>query len=487
ATYTINGVNGETGATVGTINVSGTTHTPAGTYNGDIWSFVGNSNYNTASGTVNDVIGKRPITITPNAGQFKYCGQPDPTFTYSQSEVLLTGNSFTGMLGRVTTGTGPYLYTLGGLTAGPNYTLSLGGSNTFEIKSVNIDASASGTAVILGTASTTLSATVTSGGTLIPGSSVTFNVTNGSGAAVGVSVTGTTGSNGIATAPFNTSGLPVGLYAVNATAGSGCTTTVNAYFSVYDPNAGFVTGGGWINSPAGAYSTDITLVGKANFGFNAQYKKGNTTPDGNTQFQFQAGNLNFKSSIYNSGSLVIAGAKAIFQGTGTINGTGTYNFMISAIDGTISGGGGVDRFRIKIWSNADGSGVIYDNNQLNANNADPTTALGGGSIVIHSTSKSARTIAVAPSAAIESLATKFTAKVLPNPSHNQFTFLFTSPSNEVIKMNVLDYNGRLIEQSKSISPKQLLQIGQQYRPGVYYAEFIQGSEKIIIKLIKEAN
>ena len=36
---------------------------------------------------------------------------------------------------------------------------------------------------------------------------------------------------------------------------------------VYDPSAGFVTGGGWIDSPAGAYTADPSLTGKANFGF----------------------------------------------------------------------------------------------------------------------------------------------------------------------------------------------------------------------------
>lgn len=115
--------------------------------------------------------------------------------------------------------------------------------------------------------------------------------------------------------------------------------------------------------------------------------------------------------------------------------------------------------------------------------------LTGGNLVVHSGfslgTPTARVITTIVPTAPASL--PFTAKVLPNPSHNQFTFLFSSSSKEVIKMNVLDYNGRLIEQSRSISPKQSLQIGQQYRPGVYYAEFIQGSEKIIIKLIKEAN
>ncbi|MBK7245505.1 MAG: hypothetical protein IPH98_16970 [Saprospiraceae bacterium] len=66
---------------------------------------------------------------------------------------------------------------------------------------------------------------------------------------------------------------------------------------VYDPTGGFITGGGWINSPEGAYPAIPTLTGKANFGFVAKYKKGNNQVDGNTEFQFKAGNLNFKSTL----------------------------------------------------------------------------------------------------------------------------------------------------------------------------------------------
>jgi hypothetical protein len=110
---------------------------------------------------------------------------------------------------------------------------------------------------------------------------------------------------------------------VEAVAGSGCATSL-AYLPVYDPNGSFVTGGGWINSPAGAYVADPGLTGKANFGFVSKYKKGTNVPDGNTEFQFQAGNLNFASNSYNAGSLVVAGSQAIFKGVGKINGAGNY-------------------------------------------------------------------------------------------------------------------------------------------------------------------
>ena len=162
-------------------------------------------------------------------------------------------------------------------------------------------------------------------------------------------------------------------------------TTTYQYVVVYDPSAGFVTGGGWIDSPAGACKTapcTALTVGKANFGFVSKYKKGQSTPDGNTEFQFKAGDINFHSENYEW--LVVAGAKAQFKGTGTINGSGNYGFMITAIDGQISGGGGVDKFRIKIWDKNNGDMVVYDN-QVTGDTSDtatPNTALGGGSINI---------------------------------------------------------------------------------------------------------
>ncbi|MBI3280588.1 MAG: hypothetical protein HYZ57_12180 [Acidobacteria bacterium] len=83
---------------------------------------------------------------------------------------------------------------------------------------------------------------------------------------------------------------------------------------------------------------------------------------------------------------MVAGARAQFKGSGDINGAGDYGFLITAIDGQSPGGGGVDKFRIKIWNKTGEGGegaVIYDNKMGAANDADPDLAIGGGSIVIH--------------------------------------------------------------------------------------------------------
>ncbi len=190
---------------------------------------------------------------------------------------------------------------------------------------------------------------------------------------------------------YDVSGLHVydtpGVYTVTLTVvdnDGGAAAADFQYVVVYDPEGGFVTGGGWIWSPAGAYTPDPLLTGKATFGFVSKYKKGATIPTGQTEFQFHAGDLNFKSTSYEW--LVIAGARAQYKGVGTINGEGEYRFMLTAIDGQINGGGGFDKFRIKIWD-AVTDQIIYDNQPGMLDDGEPSTILEGGSIVIHQAKK----------------------------------------------------------------------------------------------------
>lgn len=189
-----------------------------------------------------------------------------------------------------------------------------------------------------------------------------------------------TATGGTATGAHTYATAGVYTVALTVTDDDGGATTVRyQYAVVYDPSGGFVTGGGWITSPAGAYAADPTLAGRATFGFVSQYKPGATTPTGNTEFQFQAGGLNFKSVSYDW--LVVAGARAQYKGTGAINGAGSYKFLLTAIDGQASGGGGTDRFRIKIWDAATGL-MVYDNQAGATDDATPATTLGGGAIQI---------------------------------------------------------------------------------------------------------
>lgn len=110
-----------------------------------------------------------------------------------------------------------------------------------------------------------------------------------------------------------------------------------------------------------------------------RYKKGQSTPDGNTEFPFQTGDLNFHSTSYDWLLINQGGKGALFKGEGTVNGAmcdvGPYQFTLWAGDDD------PDTFRIRIWcEDSEGAeDVLYDNKV----NEGPDQAIAGGSIVIH--------------------------------------------------------------------------------------------------------
>ncbi|MDE4907622.1 PKD domain-containing protein [Methanogenium marinum] len=153
------------------------------------------------------------------------------------------------------------------------------------------------------------------------------------------------------------------------------------YIVVYDPDGGFVTGGGWIESPNGAYYPNPELNGKVTFGFVSKYKKGTDVPTGETEFQFKVADLNFHSTDYQW--LLVECPNAKYIGRGTINNHGNYGFMLTATDEKLTSSTDVDLFRIKIWNLDNNDEVVYDNQPGESDDEDLTTGICGGSIVIH--------------------------------------------------------------------------------------------------------
>ena len=123
ATYTITGVGTDTGAAGSSINVTGTTHTGAGTYNGDAWSFNGGTNYNDQSGTVDDFIGKANATVVVTAYSVSFDANPH-TATYTVTGVGTdTGaaGSSINVTGTTHTGAGTYNGDAWSFNGGTNY------------------------------------------------------------------------------------------------------------------------------------------------------------------------------------------------------------------------------------------------------------------------------------------------------------------------------------------------------------------------------
>jgi dipeptidyl aminopeptidase/acylaminoacyl peptidase len=127
---------------------------------------------------------------------------------------------------------------------------------------------------------------------------------------------------------------------------------------VYDPAAGFATGGGWfIPGKQGDvdaeddYLPGLDSTSKATFGFVVKYKNGAAeTPSGQLEFQYRVGDFNLHSGDYDW--LVVTNSNwAKFQGVATIKGMGgLFPFRVDCRDGDANGGSEADRFVIKIWA-----------------------------------------------------------------------------------------------------------------------------------------
>ena len=76
-------------------------------------------------------------------------------------------------------------------------------------------------------------------------------------------------------------------------------------------------------------------------------------------------------------------------------------------------------------------------------------------------------------------------KVLPNPSSTYFTLLTGSTNKEKVSLRITNVLGAVVETRHNLQANGTLQVGHTYFDGIYFAELIQGSNKVVVKLIKQ--
>jgi hypothetical protein len=272
------------------LTLTGTTHTDAGSYPSDGWSFAGNTNYKSASGTVADNINQKALTITAtNRGK-----------TYGQT-VIFAGTEFTptGLIdGAVDSVT---LFSAGaaaGAAVGPydiepsnaigsglsNYDITYDNGTLTVSKAAALTITANDSSKIYGAAVTFAGTEFTVSG-LKSGDSVTSVTLNsaGAGAAANVDtyVIVPSSAVGIGLTNYDSISYANGTLTVNRAI---ATINVNGYDGVYDGNA------------HGAALVSATGVGGANL--NASVNLGATytnVPGGIATWIFSNPNYNGQS------------------------------------------------------------------------------------------------------------------------------------------------------------------------------------------------
>ncbi len=222
-------------------------------------------------------------------------------------------------------------------------------------------------------------------------------------------------------------------------------TSIFEFVVVYDPDGEFVTGGGGIDSPEGAYPTDPLVTGEVNFGINAKYENNATVSTGQTEFNFSEANLNFHSQAYNW--LVVTDYKAQYKGSGTINGEGNYGFMLTVIDEKLTPTTDVDLFRMKIWDIDDNDAIVYDN-QMNApDDADPTTPTIIGNIIIQQSGGNAPPAAPARTSLLTVYPIPEKTELLrnyPNPLNPETWIPYQLAEEAFVTLTIYNMMGRVV-------------------------------------------
>jgi hypothetical protein len=74
--------------------------------------------------------------------------------------------------------------------------------------------------------------------------------------------------------------------------------------------------------------------------------------------------------------------------------------------------------------------------------------------------------------------------VAPNPSPDYFTIKLQSKFDTPVALRVIDASGRVIDSKAKLGANSTMQVGQNYLPGIYFAEFTQGTQRKVIQLMK---
>lgn len=530
------------------LTLTSTTHTAAGTYAADAWTFTDiTGNYNNSSGSVTNVINKAQLTVTANDKSKVYDGRTytggGGVFTSgysgfitgeSEANVAIAGNiTYTGTATTaIDASTTPYSITpvVNGLSAA-NYTFSPAiGTLTINkaeaCVTYNGDLFKNTTSTTGGSATVSLSVVITgtSGEDVRTAQIVRFKVN-------GTAVTGTITKTWNSVTPGQVSySIPYTValsstelsktfditwdLAGNYSAAASCSDGASQV-TVSAPSADFITGGGYIRltNSYGKYAGDVDT--KNSFGFSVKWNKSFST--------IQGGGIN---SIIRKGTTLyqIKGTKVtalkVISKTATAPATATFtsNAVVSTIvNGVVVSSEGSCTAIVEISdicepgsgakASSDGiaitvkdkNGVVIYSSKWDAT-AKKTIkqTLDGGNIQIRNGSTTGAPTCTFTTQTVTTLRSvyiniavpevtnaTFGLKAFPNPSATQFNVqLQSSNTTDKITLRVFDVNGRTVRVMQSLTAGQTVQLGSAYRPGIYFVEMLQGKARTQVKLLK---
>ncbi|WP_162055714.1 SBBP repeat-containing protein [Pontibacter pamirensis] len=295
---------------------------------------------------------------------------------------------------------------------------------------------------------------------------------------------------------------------VTYSGGEGCPGRVAShYVHIFDPVAGFVTGGGWFHSPVSTAYEYMQSEGRVYLGLSARYRRGSENQvQGATLILLENAAFTFRSTSYEARALVISGNTAFYRGRGSVTYVDApaslvtderqFGFLVAATDGQLNRGTAQDKFRLKVWAvNPDGSQgpVVYDSQAACPSaslddNALPCTDLERGNIIIHKPrsgnifSTSSLPTEAAPGAP--------GLEVYPTAVSDRATLRFSLASSDDYTLELYDMKGALVKRIAAGAAEAGRNYEQEFSVegvgnGLYIARLSTGTEVQTVKLVVE--
>lgn len=289
---------------------------------------------------------------------------------------------------------------------------------------------------------------------------------------------------------------------------------------------GSITGGGWFNSPQGAYFANPRVSGKATFAFHASNMKPGRAPEGHVVFHFKNARIKFHSTAIDA--INIQDERASIEAAGRLNGLSDYRIFISVAT--------QDKDHQKHWGDKDRKGhphnkhdknsrshlrddarhdkhpgkkgkghqhdhwkatefirvqisdpsgvVVYDTQADDPNEAIATTPIGGGTIKVIEKEEWRKVV--------DEIADVFERKsdAWPNPFSEWLDVTYKSSSNHDVNIKLLDLSGKAVY-DKVFPAKEdghyaiNMADAQTNRPGIYMLVIRQGLATEILRVVRK--